>query len=87
MIAVYNFFDITSWDFGETFYYSELGSYLHAQLVDCIASIVPVPTSSTQSFGDLFEIRCNHDELFFPTVQVKDIDIIQANTQINLRIK
>ena len=85
--AINNFFNVSSWDFGETFYYSELGSYLHAQLVDCIASIVPVPTSSTQSFGDLFEIRCNPDELFFPTVQVKDINIISANTSTNLRIK
>jgi hypothetical protein len=85
--AVVQFFDVASWDFGETFYYSELAGYLHAQLVDCIASVVPVPVGSDQSFGDLFEIRCNPDELFFPTLQVKDIDIIPSNTQSSLRIK
>jgi hypothetical protein len=87
LAALYQFFDVSSWDFGETFYYSELGGYLHAQLVDCIASVAPVPLGDNQSFGDLFEIRANPDELFFPTLQVKDIDIISANTQTNLRIK
>jgi hypothetical protein len=87
LAAVYQFFDVASWDFGETFYYSELAGYLHAQLVDCIASVVPVPLGGDQSFGDLFEIRSNPDELFFPTLQVKDIEIIPSNTQSSLRIK
>ncbi len=84
--AVYVFFDVKSWDFGETFYYSELGGYLHSQLVDCIASVVPVPTGSNQSFGNLFEIRSMPDELFFPTVQVSDVTIIPSNTVTSLRI-
>ncbi len=84
--AVNQFFDISGWDFGETFYYSELGGYLHSQLLDCIASVVPVPNGASQTFGDLFEIRSNPDELFFPTIQVSDVDIIPSNTQSSLRI-
>jgi hypothetical protein len=84
--AVYTFFDVSSWDFGETFYFSELAGYIHQQLLDCIASVVPVPLAGDQVFGDLFEIRCNSDELFFPTCQVSDVEIITSNTASNLRI-
>jgi hypothetical protein len=84
--AIQTFFDVNSWDFGETFYWSELSGYLHTQLVNAIASVALVPLSSDQYFGDLFEIHCSSDELFFPTIQVSDIEIIPANTQTSLRI-
>lgn len=85
--AVQNFFDVNSWDFGETFYFSELGGYIHRELVTAISSIVIVPLKESQSFGELFEVRCNPDELFFPTANVSDVEIIPANTPTSLRIK
>lgn len=85
--AIQDFFDVNNWDFGETFYYTELSAYVHRQLVNAIASIVIVPLKETQSFGELFEVRCNPDELFFPTATVDDIEIIPSNTHLSLRIK
>jgi hypothetical protein len=85
--AIQNFFDVNSWDFGETFYFTELAGYIHKELVSSIASVVPVPLKESQSFGELFEVRCNPDELFFPTANVSDVEIIPANTATSLRIR
>ena len=85
--AIQTYFNVNSWDFGETFYWSELSGYLHSQLVNAISSIALVPLSSNQYFGDLFEIHCLPNELFFPTITVNDIIIISANTESNLRVK
>jgi len=85
--AMRNFFEVNNWDFGETFFFSELGAYVHRQLSAAISSIEIVPVLSDSYFGNLREIRCNPDELFFVTAQVSDIDIISANTPTNLRIK
>lgn len=85
--AVNNYFDVSNgWDFGDTFFASELIAYLHIQLADSVASVVLVPASSDQHFGDLFQIDCNSDELFFPTLTVNNVDIISTLTQANLRI-
>ena len=81
------FFDVSNWDFGETFFFSELGAYIHRELSTSISSIEIVPVLSDSYFGNLREIRSAPDELFFCTAQVSDIDIITANTPTNLRIR
>lgn len=85
--AINKYFDINNgWDFGDTFYASELIAYLHIQLADSVASVVLVPNSSNQNFGDLFQIDSNSDELFFPTITVNDVEIITNLTSTNMRI-
>lgn len=85
--AIRNFFEVSNWDFGETFFFSELGAYIHRQLSTAISSVEIVPVLDNSYFGNLREIRCAPDELFFATAQVSDIDIITANTPTNLRIR
>lgn len=84
--AINNFFDVNNWDFGETFYFTELAAYIHTQLPTAISSVVIVPLASDSTFGDLFEVRCDSDELFISTAQVSDIVIIDDNSMTNLRI-
>lgn len=85
--AIRNYFQVSNWEFGETFYFSELGAYIHRQLSTAISSVEIVPVLDDSYFGNLREIRSAPDELFFATAQVSDIDIISANTPTNLRIK
>lgn len=85
--SIRNFFEVSNWDFGETFFFSELGAYIHRQLSTAISSVEIVPVLDNSYFGNLREIRCAPDELFFTTAQVSDIDIITANTPTNLRIR
>jgi hypothetical protein len=86
LAAINRFFDVSRWDFGETFYGSELSAYIHQQLVGLISSVVIVPTAAGASFGDGYEYSCNADEIFISTAQVSDIVLIQSNTALNLRI-
>lgn len=85
--AVNRYFDVSMWDFGETFYYTELAAYLHQQLANIIASVVLVPLFDEANFGDGFEVRCRSDEIFISTAQVTDVVIINSNTASNLRIR
>ncbi len=85
--AIDNFFNIDLWDFGEVFYWSELSAYIHQSLANAVASVVIVPLNESSSFGDLYEIKSEADELFISTAKVSDIEIITSNTKANLRIK
>ena len=83
--AINEFFDIANWDFGETFYFTELAAYIHKELLGVISSFVIVPEGASSVFGDLFQITPMSDELFIPDISVSDIDIIENITQENIR--
>jgi len=59
-----SYFSIDKWNFGDTFYFSELAAYLHRQLGTIISSVVLVPLDPQKSFGDLYEIRSQPNEIF-----------------------
>ena len=83
--AINDFFDIGLWDFGETFYFTELAAYVHNELMGVISSFVIVPESSISVFGSLFQITPLTDELFIPDATVKDIDIVTSITKANIK--
>jgi hypothetical protein len=83
--AMNEYFTIDKWDFGETFYFSELAAYLHEQLGDIVSSVVLVPIDTTKSFGDLYEIRCEPDEIFVNATTVNDVEVVDALTSSILR--
>ena len=80
-----DYFSIENWDFGDTFYFSELAAYIHKEMVQDIGSIVIVPKTSTQNFGDLFQITCNPNEIFVNAATVDDIEIIDSVTANQLQ--
>ena len=84
--AIDSFFDITNWTFGETFYFTELAAYIHTRLAGSISSIVIVPVTGAGTFGKLFQVASNADELFANCSTVADIDIINQITDTNIRI-
>lgn len=85
--AINKFFAVSLWDFGDTFYWSELSTYIHVQLSGIISSIVIVPLAANSAFGDGFEIPSNPNQIFISCAQVSDVIIISSNTQSNLRIQ
>lgn len=85
--AMDTFFSVDRWDFGETFYFTELAAYVHQQLAGVIGSFVIVPLDAEASFGDGFEVRCRPDELFLSTARIEDVTIIGANTPRVLRMR
>jgi len=85
ILAVNDYFDISIWDFGDTFYFSELSSYLHTKLGDVVASIVITSKDPLNSFGDLYEIKSQPNEIFTSAATVDDIIIIDALTASNIQ--
>ena len=79
------YFSIDKWDFGDTFYFSELAAYLHSQIGSVVSSVVLVPLNPQKSFGDLYEIRSAPNEIFTNAATVADITVIQALTATNLQ--
>jgi hypothetical protein len=79
------YFSIENWDFGNTFYFSELAAYLHSQIGTLVSSVVLVPLDSGKSFGDLYEIRSAPNEIFVNAATVNNIQVIDALTATNIR--
>lgn len=80
-----NYFSIDKWNFGDTFYFSELAAYLHRMLGTIISSVVLVPLNTQKSFGDLYEVRSAPNELFVNAATIDNIEVIEALTSTNLR--
>ena len=83
--SIDEFFNLSNWDFGETFYFTELAAYVHKQLAGVLSSFVIVPQGAGSVFGDMFEYTPNSDELIIPNVDVSDIDIITNITDANIK--
>jgi hypothetical protein len=76
--AINEFFALDNWDFGDTFYFTELATYIHNQLAPDLLTAVIVPNQSGQSFGSLFQINSAADEIFISGATVDDVTIISA---------
>ena len=83
--AFNSYFNVDNWEFGETFYFTELSSYVHQQLGSNIGSIVIIPKNTSGTFGDLFQIKAEPDELFISTAKVSDIEIVSKISSQTLR--
>ena len=84
--AINTYFDINNWDFGETFYFSELSAYLHQVLTPSIASIVIVPANANVSFGNLYQINADPYEIIISAATVENVEIISSlsASQLNM---
>ena len=83
--AINQYFNLENWDFGDTFYFSELSTYVMTQLAPDIVTFVIVPDQAVQTFGSLYEIKSESDEIFISGATVQDVEIIDALTASKLR--
>jgi hypothetical protein len=83
--AINQFFTLDNWNFGDTFYFTELSTYIMNQLAPDITNFIIVPTQSGSYFGSLFEISCPSDQIFISTASVSDIEIITGITSGNIK--
>jgi len=81
-----NYFNINNWNFGDTFYFSELSAYIHNAIGELVSSCVLVPNDPTMAFGDLYEIKCSPYEIFVNAATANDVIVIAALTPAELQI-
>jgi hypothetical protein len=80
LTAMNNFFALGNWDFGDTFYFTEMASYITSQVSPAIVNFVIVPAANSLSFGGLFEITAGPDEIFISGATIDNIDIVPSIT-------
>jgi hypothetical protein len=85
IVAINEFFALENWDFGDTFYFTELSTYVMNQLAPNISNFVIVPRQSGLNFGSLFEIKSASDQLFINGATVDDIEIISGITSTSIK--
>ena len=83
--AINEFFALENWEFGETFYFTELSAYVMQKLAPDLVMFVLVPDQTSQTFGSLFEIKSESDEIFISGATVDDIEIVDAITASRLK--
>jgi hypothetical protein len=74
--AINTYFNVANWEFGESFYFTELSSYIHQRLGSNIGSIVILPKNTAGKFGEMFQVKAEPNELFISTATVNDIEIV-----------
>ena len=85
LIVIQKFFSIENWDFGDSFFATELLTAIHQRLPADINSVVLVPTYSINSFGSLFTINCGITEILQSCATLDDIEIVEQLNPITLR--
>ena len=71
-----------NWDFGQSFHFSELATYIMNDLTPNITNIVIVPKENP--FGNLYEISCLSNEIFISGTTVNEIEVITSLTAAQL---
>ena len=83
--AVNDFFALENWEFGQSFHFGELSTYVMNLLTPDITNFVIVPITSNSAFGSLYEVSCLSNELFISGAKITDIEIIDAITASQLK--
>jgi hypothetical protein len=79
LAGIEQFFALENWEFGQTFYFSELSTYIMNMTSPDITNFIIVPKADVP-FGSLYEIACQNNEIFINGAGVSNIEIIDAIT-------
>jgi hypothetical protein len=84
LLAINEFFATENWDFGDSFYFSELVSYVMNRTTPYLVNMIIVPRQPDLHFGSLFEIKAESDQIFINGATSDDIEVISAITASNI---
>jgi len=74
--AIDSYFEVGNWDFGETFYFTDMAAWVHQTLGGVISSIALIPRQTNLTANDMFQIKCDEDEIFISSATVSDVEVI-----------
>jgi len=85
--TIQQYFAIDNWDFGQSFYTTELCAVIHKQLSTEILSVVMVPEFPTNYFGDLFYLKSDPHEVFISAATIDNVEIVTNIDRVTLKQK
>lgn len=80
--AINDYFSIDNWEFGETFYFTDMASWVHTRLGGIVSSIALIPRQTGLGVSDMFQIRCDDDEIFISSASVSNVEIITSSVNV-----
>jgi len=83
--AINTFFELQNWNFGDTFYFAELATYVITTMSPDISNFVIVPVQQDLYFGSLFEIQCPSDQILISCATAENINVVSGLTSDNLK--
>jgi len=83
--AINQFFALDNWDFGDKFSFTEMATYVMNQTAPNLLTFVIVPVEANKSFGSLYEINSESDEIFISGATVDNVEIIDNITATRLK--
>ena len=87
LASINNYFATQNWDFGETFYFTELATYIQQGLAPAISSIIIVPASQSQTYGSLQQISSAPDEILISVATADNVEVISSITAAQLNLQ
>ena len=78
--SINQFFSLDNWDFGESFNFSELSTYVMNTVAPDIVNFIIVPAQQDQTFGSMYEIKSESNEIFISGATVDNVEIIDSIT-------
>jgi hypothetical protein len=80
LAAINEFFSLDNWNFGQSFNFTELSTYVLNEMTPNISNFIIVPKNPSLPFGSLFEIAAQYNEILISGATATDIEIIDAIT-------
>ena len=84
--AINSFFSLDNWDFGQSFNFGELATYVLNIMTPDIVNFVIVPKNSSIPFGSLYEISCLPNEILISAATAADIEIVNSITASEINV-
>jgi hypothetical protein len=85
LAAINSFFALQNWNFGDTFYFAELATYVLTQMSPDVSNFVIVPVQENLYFGSLFEIQCPSNQILISCATASNINVVAGLTSDNLK--
>jgi hypothetical protein len=85
ILALINeYFSLDKWEFGQSFNFTELSTFVLNQMTPDIVNFIIVPKNPDLPFGSLFEIACQSNEILISGTTANDIEIIDSVTSAEI---
>jgi hypothetical protein len=80
LASINEYFSLDNWEFGQSFNFTELATFVLNQMTPDIVNFIIVPKNPDLPFGSLFEIACQSNEILISGTSASDIEIIDSVT-------
>jgi hypothetical protein len=80
LASINEFFSLDNWEFGQSFNFTELATFVLNQMTPDIVNFIIVPKNPDLPFGSLFEVACQSNEILISGTTASDIEIIDSVT-------